>query len=78
MPEETYIVRIGQKPVEVRVGDEVQLAADLPGVWLRVVRFGPVDPQTTTPVVFLRASDGREIRSVAGAIVEVRPSKRAR
>ncbi len=78
MHEETCIVRIGEKPFEVKLGDEVQIAADLPGVWLRVVRFGPPQPPDNTPAVFLRTPEGQEFRSAAGAIVAVRPFKRAR
>jgi hypothetical protein len=76
MAEETCIVHIGNEPIEVHLGDEVQVAADFPGVWLRVVKFGPPQSSDNTPAVFLRTPEGKEFWSVAGAIVAVRHSRK--
>ncbi len=71
MLQDIIMTRIGNRSVEVSVDDEVQIAADLPGVWLRVLGFGPRQAPDNNPAVFLRMPDGRSFRSGAGAIVKV-------
>lgn len=78
MSEKTSIVRIGARPVEVTIGDEVQIAADLPGVWLRVLRIGPTQTADNNPAVFLLAPGGNEFRTTAGAIVAIRHARSRR